>query len=102
MCFGGFGLSNKAIHRLAELGNEKCQELIKIPPRYGTYYLDIARHDPLLVQVVEELKEEANGECANLKIAEVYSDSYKISDYDGKESILTSDNNDYEWVHIDQ
>ena len=57
---------------------------------------DIDRTDPALVQVVEELGDEANGMCAKLHIAELPSRAlYRIDRYDGRESVKT--NYDYEW-----
>lgn len=46
------------------------------------------RADPLLVQVVEELGEEADGACASLRIVEIPDDvKWFIDDYDGQETI---------------
>ena len=59
------------------------------------YNRDVCRHDPVLVQVVEELGKKANGECANLAIDEVHG-SYRIDEYDGNESVMTS--GDYDWI----
>jgi hypothetical protein len=59
------------------------------------YYNNVDRHDPVLVQVVEELGDKANGEYAKLAIEEVYG-SYRIDEYDGNESVMTSD--DYDWI----
>jgi hypothetical protein len=55
----------------------------------------VDRHDPVLVQVVEELGDKANGKHAKLAIEEVYG-SYRIDEYDGNESVMTSD--DYDWI----
>lgn len=49
----------------------------------------------MLVQVVEELGDKANGEYAKLRIEEVYG-SYRIDEYDGNESVMTS--GDYDWI----
>lgn len=46
------------------------------------------RSDSLLIQVVEELGEKANGRCAKLKIVEIPDDvEYEIDEYDGNETI---------------
>lgn len=48
------------------------------------------RTDPLLVQVVQELKEKANGMCAKLHIEYLPKGTkYRINEYDGSESIET-------------
>ena len=49
---------------------------------------EVPRHHPLLIQVIEELGEDANGACAQLKIVEIPSDAdYMIDEYDGFEHI---------------
>lgn len=87
---GGYGLSRKAIERLIELGCEEAKvvleefndkEYLRSDPLY-----DIPRHHPLLIQVVEELGEEANGDSAELKVVNIKL-GYDIIDYDGLESI---------------
>lgn len=80
-CYGGFGLSEKA---LDILGKE--------------YYYDIPRHDPDLVAVVEMLGEKANSRYASLAIAEVKG-PYRIREYDGLEWVETPDN--IEWTNAD-
>jgi hypothetical protein len=72
------------------------------PDRYersNALYLsnsDFERNDPILVQVVEELGDKANGRCAKLRIAEVPAGTlYRIDEYDGFESVETKDS--YEW-----
>ena len=59
------------------------------------YHRDVDRHDPILVQVVEELGDKANGECAKLAIVEI-SGPYHIDEYDGFESVETP--NSYDWI----
>lgn len=59
------------------------------------YYGDVVRHDPALVQVVEELKDKANAEYAKLRIHEI-SGPYRIDEYDGFESVETP--NSYDWI----
>lgn len=95
-CYGGYGLSNEAI----ELYLTKKNIPIVIDPRsdsYFRYYVvgenntftdhNIRRHDPILVEVVEELKEKANGRHAKLEIIEIPDGChYQIDEYDGMES----------------
>ncbi len=46
------------------------------------------RSDPKLIQVVEELGEEANGPCAELRIIEIPDGiNWEVSEYDGMESV---------------
>lgn len=74
-CFGGFSLSNKAIALLSERGQTM-------------EYWDIPRDDPILVEVVEQLGEEANGRCAELKIVEVPDNvRWTIEAFDGMEHV---------------
>lgn len=125
-CYGGFGLSEKATLRIAELKGIKIytdkqngwinqyytvpvEEFERIKAEDDkkrdwtrsneAYYSDynIERDDPILVQVVEELGEEASGSCANLQIAEVPAGTaYRIDEYDGNESVMTT-SSDYDW-----
>ena len=85
-CYGGFSLSDKAVTRLKELGST-------IDSTYLPW--QFPRHDPLLVQVVEELKAEANTWASKLCIKEV-SGPYRIDEYDGIETVYEPD--DYAWV----
>jgi len=46
------------------------------------------RTDPLLIEVVEQLGEAANGDCAKLKVIEIPDGiEYEIQEYDGVESV---------------
>jgi hypothetical protein len=58
----------------------------------------ISRHDPILVQVVEELGEKAGGRYAELKIVEIPGNKYRIGEYDGQEWVETPESID--WVTI--
>lgn len=55
------------------------------------YYLndrDIERDDKILVEVVKELKEKANGRCAKLKVVNVPDGvDWEIDEYDGWEQV---------------
>ena len=87
-CYGGYGLSKAARVYLAGFGisEDVCE-------------YDIKRHDPRLVQVVENLGIAANGECADLQIMNIGSeDRYNIDEYDGLETVATPDNT--AWVEI--
>jgi len=84
-CYGGYGLSEAAILRYAE-----------ITGAMGFSVYGIERTDPALVQVVEELGEAANGMSAALRIAELPAGTlYRIDEYDGSETVMTQD--DYNW-----
>ena len=69
-CYGGFGLSEKAMKFLG----------------VGSEWPDIARNDPKLVECVEKLGEEANGMYAELKVVEIRDNiNWEIGEYDGLE-----------------
>lgn len=69
-CYGGFGLSEKAMKFL----------------RVDSSWPDIARNDPKLVECVEKLGEEANGTYAELKVVEIPDNvNWEIGEYDGLE-----------------
>ena len=124
-CYGGFGISEKAINRYAELagitlyrftdkrinGNLDLKHFMPYEEGMknvftiyhstkplkddGTYAEDswwydgnLDRNDPVLVQVVEELGKDANGDYAELRIVEIPDDvKWEIDDYDGIETI---------------
>ena len=116
-CYGGFKLSDKAIDRLKELSKEKGDKKLlrmieeeektkrewveEMKRKYGInpskskifggkYWglSDIDRTHPLLIQVVEELGEEANTPVSKLKIVEIPDDvEWEIEEYDGIEWI---------------
>jgi len=78
-CYGGFSLSQKAVERYFELKDWKLE-----------------RDDPILVQVVEELGKEANGNNCELAICELPAGTrYRIvNEYEGMEGmeiVLTED-----------
>lgn len=70
-CYGGFGLSEKAL----ALFNERSGTTI-------TY----ERNNPILVEIVEQLGEAADGNYAELKVVEIPDDvQWQIDEYDGNE-----------------
>lgn len=76
-CHGGFGLSKEAL----TLYNERSNAVV-------TYDFNIKRNDPILVEIVEQLGEAANGDYAELKIIEIPNDVlWTIEEYDGAEWI---------------
>lgn len=141
-CYGGFGLSPKAVARLAELQGkrayffnhsfsyeatryapikiEECKSLFwdafTVPnpeevlggekkwhdlnheerkarnEAYNSIHIDPRpdkRDDPLLIQVIEELGEEANASHAKLKIVEIPDGvEWHIEEYDGHEYVV--------------
>ena len=74
-CYGGFGLSEKAL----ALFNERAGTVT-------IYEHDIARNNPILVEIVEQLGEAADGGYAELKVVEIPDDvQWQIDEYDGNE-----------------
>jgi hypothetical protein len=54
----------------------------------NVYPRDIERHDPALIQVVEEMGDKASGDHAELKVVEIPDDvNYIVEEYDGLEHI---------------
>ena len=82
-CYGGFGLSRKAVEMLQDLKHENGDKNFV----YSQFSDTLLRHDPDLVKVVETLGKEASSSFANLEVEEIYSRLYKIDDYDGLERI---------------
>ena len=96
---GMFGVSRKALHRLRELKNKYALEDTDFGEQWpGTdkirekrpeenFWLDnIPRDDPQLVQVVEELGSEADGEYSELKIVVIPADvEWEIGSDDNSE-----------------
>lgn len=75
-CYGGFGLSEVAFNRYkAESGNTDCRSDYKVK-----------RTDPILISIVEELREDSWGCFAELKVIEIPDDvEWEIEEYDGNE-----------------
>lgn len=77
--FGGFGLSDEAIKRISELKGTALKH---------SFEAKDDRTDPVLIKVIEELGEKADGCFAKLKIIDIPDDiEYEICEYDGYEHI---------------
>ena len=94
-CYGGFALSEKAVRRYEELSGRvitwqlPCRSWEPDSP-LKTFWDDddIPRHDPALIQVIEELGEDANkNDCTSIAIEEIPGNRYRIEEYDGIETI---------------
>lgn len=86
-CYGGFGLSKKATEMYAEKKGITDLGTWQHDAFYTNFYCrDIYRGDPVLIEVVETLGKDANGQHADLRIVEIPDDvNWKIEDYDGCE-----------------
>lgn len=111
-CFGGFGLSNEAFELFLTKKGIKFYKEVRFPNLIESFdyyqgapngedknllsYYDedlVKRDDPILVEVVRELGEKANGYASDLKIIEIPADiGWIIDEYDGRESIHESHN----------
>jgi hypothetical protein len=89
-CFGGFSFSDEACRRLLELGAANADD-------YGSR--NVTRHDPLVVQVVKEMGDKANGGSARLSIITIKGNKYRIREYDGQESVMEPA--DQVWIVIE-
>jgi hypothetical protein len=100
-CYGGFSLSDAAIMLY---GKKAGINIIKDEKNSSSfichYYIDeikddnyfsdhrIERTDPILIEVVKELGEAADGRCAKLRVVEIPDDvKWYISDYDGIQEV---------------
>lgn len=63
---------------------------------FSFYIFNEKRHDKRLLQAIDALGiENCGGECAELAIEEIHSKRYKISEYDGMETVHTYDDDEY-------
>lgn len=102
-CYGGFGLSDQAFELLLdrkgiEWEKSKNRDAFSSFEYYEKghlgddnhylWYRDLTedRADPILVQIVEELGEKANGRFSELGVVEIPDDvEWDINEYDGVE-----------------
>ena len=89
-CYGGFGLSDKAVARYWELKG------LPVHDAFTRYDLEDDRADHILVQVVEELGQDAGDAFSYLQIREIPEGTlYRIANYGGMETVMTQD--EYTW-----
>jgi hypothetical protein len=82
VCYGGFGFSAaaKAEYR------RRCPDVTE-----GLSGFRIARHDPVMVAIVEEMGAAASDRYASVQLERIpaqYVDHYEIAEYDGMESVV--------------
>lgn len=84
-CFGGFSLSRVAAEKLSQrVGFEVSEYLYSL----GKGFPDIKRDNPYLIEIIKEMGQDADGECARLKIVEIPDDvDWFIDEYDGLEHV---------------
>lgn len=98
--FGGLGITNYWLvspeNRVEDreddfyrsMSMEERQEYNRLWAEQNFYDRDVARDDPVLVQVVEEMGQDAWGRFAELKVVDIPDDvQWEIAEYDGWESV---------------
>ena len=105
-CYGGFSLSLKAVDWLEQ--NAKDESLVNYIKDmkqttnklfWGDLVGDhLPRHHKDLVAVIEALGDGADGDCAELCIAHISGNQYRIEEYDGAEEVVTPEESD--WIFI--
>lgn len=101
-CYGGWSPSKKA----CELYNIKMLKLdTSFVPVMPNNILYVDRHDPVLVQVYRELGREFDEKPVSKTVCGTilmkYVDFYRISEYDGKESV-SIDKTQYDLCKLDE
>ncbi len=78
-CYGGFSISKSAMTEYKARGGEAESSR------------QIKRHDPVMVAIVKEMGVKADGEFAKIRLETIpkrFEGFYKISEYDGSESVV--------------
>lgn len=93
MFFSAFDIPNPSevipsMENWHEMSKQERDEANDLQKKHAFYDRNIDRTDPKLIQVVEELGDEASGSCAKLAIVEIPDGvEYEIAEYDGSEHI---------------
>lgn len=68
--------------------DKMAASMTRLRGRYWDTWTRSARDDAMIVRVVEELGEKANGKCAKLKVVEIPDGiEWEIDEYDGNEHV---------------
>lgn len=92
VCYGGFGISKRAILLMIEYGSEEAKKCYAEAKEYGytfgSYIPNVPRFDPILIRVIKELKKHACAESCELAICKIrLDDLIQLEEHDGKEEI---------------
>lgn len=87
-CYGGYGLSDKASHMLAEKKGLKIRKEYSwvIENTHNSLNSVIPRNDPDLIEIVLKLGKAASDECSELVVVNVEV-TIEIENYDGMEKV---------------
>jgi hypothetical protein len=89
--YGGFGVSDKAL----ELYNLRMKEINSDFTPVKSYDLFFERHDPILVDIYNELGKDFGREYSKIKVENIpkkYEKFYVIEEYDGLENVIIDEN----------
>lgn len=92
--WGGFGLSEQAMTLYSKISgislsvDDYKRDYFTTKTGEEIYDVDLKRDDPILIQVIEQLGDKANGMHASLKIVEIPEEiEWIIQEYDGVEHV---------------
>lgn len=87
-CYGSFDLSKEA------------KELYESRTGEDFWWADPPRHDPTLVDIVEDLGDAASGSFSDLTVVRVEGDRYYIEEHHGYETVVTPADIERKWVVV--
>lgn len=114
-CYGGFNLSEEAVKWLMENARDEIKEFLNkaldraeeddytsklesawCALKYDFNKIGIQRHDKDLIACIEALGcGKASGFCSSLAIANIEGNMYRIDEYDGNETVIEPNQEDY-------